>query len=285
LPPALRKQIPPTSFDDQGSRLPADHRSPRRIPTMASRVRNRPVAAVEALRDEATWKPVDAGSRTESQIPGTLPSDDEANAEPLRKPPPEAAPSRQAPRSQAPGANRAGFNADDGAFFAPAPIASASTRLGARLSALRQAGADVDDSAERADLDHSDSPMETQADELGPETLQIPASQSTLRVSPAGLNTPAAIGMRQASSGVRHASAVADFTISAPDSSMALAVRAVGGDGWGQSAPIGNPLRGGSKITRVVFETAAAEESTDKPAASTLEASTADLAVPANPLR
>jgi hypothetical protein len=332
LPPALRNQIPPRSFDDQGSRLPPDNRSPRRIPTMASRGRNRAAAAVEALGEEAAWKPVDAGPRTEqSRIPGILPSDDIGNAEPLHKRPVEATPRRPAPHSHEKNATRAGFSRDafaysneranwveqasdvgnglgwsapgdaiepaeessiaedgdnspDGEFQPPTDRVSASTRLGARLSALRQSAAESDESAEWPGLE---SPRrQAPVDEPGLDTTRVPAPRSSLRLSPAGLNTPARVGTRQVSEGVRRTSAVADLTITAPDSSAVLSVRTVG-DGWGQGRPIGNPLRGGSKITRVVFETAEADASADKAAASdsAREASTSDVAVPANPLR
>ncbi|MEX2138423.1 MAG: hypothetical protein WD894_04135 [Pirellulales bacterium] len=331
LPPALRNQIPPPSFDDQGSRLPPDHRSPRRIPAMASRGRSRPATMVEALRDEATWAPVDQAHRApESRIPGILPSDDAGNAEPLPKPPVEAAPRQPVPNLHNKTATRAGFSRDafaysdqradwieqaanggnrqrgsvpgdryehgeesptadssdqsrDDVYSAPSHVAPTSTRLGARLSALRQSSLESDDAAEWPELDQRETPV----DESNLDATQALASRSSLRLSPAGLNTPAVVGTRQESAGVRRTPAVADLTISTRDSSAVLAVRTVGDDGWGRSAPTGNPLRGGSKITRVVFETAEANEFTDKAAASdsALEASTSNFAVPANPLR
>jgi hypothetical protein len=329
LPPALRNEIPPPAFDEQGSRLPPDNRSPRRIPTIASGSRNRPAAMLEASGAEGQWKPAEEGApAASSRVPGVLPRDEMRNAEPLRKPSTDPAPHRPGSDSTDNSAARPPFSRDAFAYSneragwieqfspaghghgwtasdaandhaaepatnltsdessdtqvaAPRRAVPASTRLGARLSALRESTSESDDGAGWS----AGEPEQEETD--GPALHQSPSrtSQSSLRMSPAGLNTPAALGARDASAGVRRASAVADLTISTSDSQAILAVRTVGDNGWNESAPAGNPLRGGSRITRVAFESAEPPQYKTAEPASTSEVSTADFTVPTNPLR
>lgn len=282
LPPELRNElrneVPRPSLDDQGSRLPADNRSPRRIPAIALRGGNRPAAVVKALRNEAAWQPVNGNdAREESRIPGILPSDAEETAEPLHKAPAAAAPFRPETRSYDHREESPNAELPAPANTASGSTTSASTCLGARLYALRERAAELDDSSESA------------VGWTGMDRSEAPAEGSSLRLSATGLNAPATVRERHVGEGVRRASAVADLTISSPAPSAVLAVRTTGHDGWSQSGSKGNPLRGGSPVTRVAFESAEAfsdqrrDEETDSEL--NVRSSSSDTAVPANPLR
>jgi hypothetical protein len=118
--------------------------------------------------------------------------------------------------------------------------------------------------------------------------LDIASPEQHARVQAmTGPNEPAAIYARSvASDGTRSASR-ADYSISAPDSPAALAVRAVSEQSWSQNSPHRNPLRSGSPITKVAFEYTDTMTSDIPPArVSAAEKATESTAqIPANPLR
>jgi hypothetical protein len=102
-----------------------------------------------------------------------------------------------------------------------------------------------------------------------------------------GPNAPAAIYARSLASEGRRSASRADFSISAPDSPAALAVRAVSQQSWSQSSPHRNPLRSGPAVTKVAFEYTDTTTSDIPPArvSAAEKASESTAQIPANPLR
>jgi hypothetical protein len=112
--------------------------------------------------------------------------------------------------------------------------------------------------------------------------------QSALRQATSGPNAPAAIYARTLAGDSKRSASRANFTISAPQSTAALAVRLVNDEGWTANSQFRNPLRGASGVTKVAFDDSEAvsnEGAVNSVTPLERPPESAELELPVNPLR
>jgi hypothetical protein len=269
----------PPELRGEPSRFPTNREIPGRQRAIAGREVNRPAAVMEALRNEAPLDAVDAmGPRTNSRIPAALPQHD-GMAQPM--PPPQAL---QAPAAKSP--------------EAPSIVPSAGSVSTSQAFPFENEQTLRSESAVSRHGRTNWSPTRTiHDDEVQPRSSIgqadagswiAPPEQAASRQPASGLNAPAAIYARTLAHDARQSARRADFSISAPASPAALAVRRVSNEGWNPNSQFRNPLRGASAVTMVGFETGETpgEESPVETAGQAARLpEREDLALPDNPLR